>query len=223
MFQIHNELSNSANSCLLGILVMKGISNPPSHEALDGIGHKLEPELRKKYGQTTRQELKSIHPMDVYVSYYKRFGYTYHVLLQLESVVHGKAIPSVSVLVKAMFMAELDNMLLTSGHDLEKIKAPLFLKSSTGTENYTGINGKPITTIPGDIMIADSQSVISSILKGPDNRTCIDAKTRQALFTIYAPYGIQESLVNRHLDDMESYIRTFSPDAATYVKKVYGK
>lgn len=223
MLKIRNELHKDSSRCLIGFLVMSGISNLNSSEALDKARCKLEEEIREEYRSMSRQELKHIYPMEAYVSYYKEFGYTYHVLQQLESVAHGKNISNVSALVEAMFMAELKNMLLTAGHDLEKIKQPLILQESSGNESYVGINGKLAKTIPGDIMIMDGESVISSILKGPDSRTCIGAKTRQVLFTIYAPAGIDEKDIIRHMNDIESNVRIFSPDAETQVKDVYGK
>lgn len=223
MFQIQCDLKQNAKGCLIGILVMTGIDNLNSGEALEEVRRELEKECGEEYGQMTREELKGIEPMKVYVSYYKKFGYTYHVLSQLESVARGKRIPNVSALVEAMFMAELKNMLLTAGHDLEKIQQPLLVKVSTGSESYLGINGKSITTIPGDIMIMDGQSVISSILKGPDSRTRISATTRQVLFTIYAPEGIPEDMVLRHMNDIEAYVRVFSPNVETKMKKVFGK
>jgi len=223
MFQIQYDLKQNAKGCLIGILVMTGIDNLNSGEALEEVRRELEKELGAEYGQMTREELKGIHPMKIYVSYYKKFGYTYHVLSQLESVANGKRIPNVSALVEAMFMAELKNMLLTAGHDLEKIQQPLLVKVSTGKESYLGINGKSITTTPGDIMIMDGQSVISSILKGPDRRTRISATTQQVLFTIYAPEGIFEDMVLRHMNDIEAWVRLFSPNAETKMKKVFGK
>lgn len=42
---------------------------------------------------------------DAYILYYKKFGYTYHVLPQLESVIKGKTIPFGLPLVEAMFIA----------------------------------------------------------------------------------------------------------------------
>lgn len=220
MLQIQYDLQQNVNGCLIGFLVMTGIDNLNSGEALEEVRRKLEKELGEEYGRMPRQELKRIHPMAVYVSYYKKFGYTYHVLSQLESVAHGKRIPNVSALVEAMFMAELKNMLLTAGHDLEKIKQPLRVNVATGSESYLGINGKSITTTPGDIMIRDGESVISSILKGPDSRTRISAATRQVLFTIYAPEGIPEEMVLRHMNDIEAYVRVFSSSAETQVKRV---
>lgn len=222
MLCIQNELPKASNKCLVGFLVMSGISNLNFSEALNKARCKLEEEIRERYGLMTRQELKQIYPMGVYVSYYKKFGYTYHVLQQLESVAHGKSIPNVSAVVEAMFMAELKNMLLTAGHDLEKIKQPLILQESSGEESYTGINGKLVKTVPGDIMIIDGESVVSSILKGPDSRTRIREKTRQVLFTVYAPAGIDEKDIVQHLNVIESNVRVFSPDAETRVKDTRG-
>ncbi|MCL6612588.1 MAG: hypothetical protein K6T66_13715 [Peptococcaceae bacterium] len=222
MLKIQNELPKTSSKCLVGFLVMSDINNLNFSEALDKARCMLEEEIRGMYGRMTRQELKHIYPMGAYVSYYKKFGYTYHVLQQLESVAHGKNIPNVSAAVEAMFMAELKNMLLTAGHDLEKIKQPLIIKESSGDESFTGINGKPAKTVPGDIMIMDGESVISSILKGPDSRTRIGSETRQVLFTVYAPAGIDAMDIFRHLSDIESNVRIFSPDAVTRVKDVHG-
>ncbi len=221
MLSIQNELPKASSKCLVGFLVMSGISNLNFSEALDKAKCKLEEEIRERYGPMIRQELKHIYPMGAYVSYYKKFGYTYHVLQQLKSVAHGKSIPNVSTVVEAMFMAELKNMLLTAGHDLEKITQPLILQEASGEESYTGINGKITKTVAGDIMIRDGESIISSILRGPDSRTRIGEKTRRVLFAVYAPAGIDEKDIVRHLSDIESNVRIFSPDAETHVKDVH--
>jgi len=180
----------------------------------------IENEIRAKYESVNRKALKKIYPLNVYSTYYKKFGYTYHVLPQVESIVRGKSIPSVNPLVEAMFMAELKNMLLTAGHDLEKIELPLSFEISSGENSYTGMNGKDINAVEDDFMVKDNQSVISSILRGPDKRTCITGKTSQILFAVYAPEGIKEETVYSHLDDIESYVRIFSPEAGTRMKKV---
>lgn len=221
MFELSRKEQQGVNRCKLGVLVMTEVDNLASHSVLNAQKLTLESELQKKYGQSTRQELKAQHPIESYVSYYKKFGYTYHVLPQLESVAHGKTIPSVSPLVQAMFMAELKNMLLTAGHDLEKIKAPLTFAACTGTEQYIGMSGKEITAVPGDQMIADGESVISSILKGPDRRTCIESGTQQVLYTVYAPQTIEDERILRHLNDIAAYVRTFSASARTQLIRLY--
>ncbi|GAI35107.1 unnamed protein product, partial [marine sediment metagenome] len=64
-----------------------------------------------------------------------------HVLLQLESIVFkNKSIPKVASLVEAMFMAEIKNLLLTAGHDLDAIDLPIKLDVSSGGEKYIQIS-----------------------------------------------------------------------------------
>jgi DNA/RNA-binding domain of Phe-tRNA-synthetase-like protein len=221
MFELHNMQKQEADRCKLGVLVMTEVDNLAPHNILDEQKRELESQLREKYEEIPRQELKSLHPMDCYVSYYKKSGYTYHVLSQLESVARGKVIPSVSPLVEAMFMAELKNMLLTAGHDLEKIKNPLTFANATGTEHYIGINRQQLSTVAGDKLLADGESVISSTLKGPDDRTCIEPTTKQVLYTVYAPQGIEDELILRHLNDIESYVQSFSTAARTQLIQLY--
>lgn len=85
----------------------------------------------------------SEHPvLQAYNTYYCRFKKSYQVQLQLESIAwKGKSIPSVSALVEAMFMAEMKNMLLTAGHDLDVLQLPLTLDVSKGTESYQLMRG----------------------------------------------------------------------------------
>ena len=82
------------------------------------------------------------------------------------------------------------------------------------------MNGRETKTIQGDIMITDDESVLSSILRGPDGRTSIDEETEQVLYTIYAPTGIDEKEIISHMDDIESYVRLFSPGSNLELKTV---
>ncbi|MPN07504.1 hypothetical protein SDC9_154774 [bioreactor metagenome] len=143
-------------------------------------------------------------------------------LPQLESVVKGKKIPEGLPLVEAMFIAELQNMLLTAGHDLDQISLPLRFSVSTGQESYLTLSGREVTAVAGDLMFSDRQSVISSILRGPDRRTAITEGTSRVLYSAYAPPGVEQELTMKHLNDMEGYVRLFSKEAVTTVKKIYG-
>ena len=218
--EFKNELDEKANGCRIGLLAVTNVTNPKTSEVLEKAKSLLEESAREKYAQIERQELKSLHPMSIYVSYYKKFGYTYHVLQQVESVAKGKKSMSVSGLVDSMFMAEMKNMILTAGHDLKKISGAVSLKVAAGEEAYVCMNGREANTIPGDIMITDGESVISSILRGPDGRTSIDAGTEEVLYTVYAPAGIEEKEILSHMNDIESYVRLFSPELNVALKTV---
>ncbi len=117
MITIEYAPSGDLEHCKVGILVVENVHGSSS-DALLNEKRTVELEIRTAYQSMSRGEIKRIHPMDAYVEYYRKFGYSYHVLQQLESVVKGREIPGVIPLVTAMFMAELKNMILTVGHDL---------------------------------------------------------------------------------------------------------
>jgi DNA/RNA-binding domain of Phe-tRNA-synthetase-like protein len=197
----------------IGILIMKNVRNPRTHEVLNKKKEELEQELGVQYDGKTKGDLKKISTIAAYQLYYKKFKKTYHVLLQLESVaIKGKPLPTANTLVESMFMAELKNLLLTAGHDYDKIKQPITGDVSRGNEEYILMNGNSQVLKPGDMFIKDSQGIISSVIYGPDKRTKITLKTQNVLFVIYAPAGITEEEIYHHLEDIVSYINLFSPD-----------
>ena len=180
-------------------------------------------ELRARYGGLDRSQLLALPNLQVYDAYYKRFKKTYHVQLQLESIVFkGKSIPSVAALVEAMFMAEIKNMLLTAGHDLDSLQMPIRLDVTRGDEVYTLMRGQPQQVKPGDMIISDNLGIMSNIIYGPDQRTQIQPGTRNVIYTTYALAGIRVQTISEHLQDMQGYVRLFAPQASTEMLQIFG-
>ena len=69
--------------------------------------------------------------------------------------------------------------------------------------------------------IADRAGVTSSIIYGPDKRTAIGPDTTRAVFTVYAPAGIDPAALEAHLSDIETYARLISPDLTTDLKNIF--
>jgi DNA/RNA-binding domain of Phe-tRNA-synthetase-like protein len=206
-----------------GVLVLRDVVNPASHADLERHKEVLVEELRARFAGQERSQLGTLPRLQAYDAYYKRFKKTYHVQLQLESIVFkGKSIPGVAALVEAMFMAEVKNMLLTAGHDLNTLQLPARLEVTKGDEIYTLLRGQPQQVKAGDMMIMDGKGIISNIIYGPDQRTQIQPSTRNVMFTVYAPNGIGEEAVTGHLQDIEHYVRLFAPEARTEMLKVFG-
>ena len=198
----------------IGVLTMHGVANPDACTDLDAQKAALEDRLRQRYGGLDRAGIKSLPVIEAYTAYYKRFKKTYHVQQQLESVVlKGRPIASTAPLVEAMFMAELEHLLLTAGHDLDIVEPPVTIHVADGSESYTGIRGDLQTLKPQDMYIADTIGVLSSIIYGPDHRTRIRPETRSVLFTVYVPAGIGEPAVEEHLGSLRDYVRLISPEA----------
>jgi len=222
MLIISGEIKKVYPEALLGILAIRNVCNPNQHEELDRCKLELENNLREKYAGVDKDYLRKMEPIKNYNNYYKRFKKTYHVLLQLESIVFkNKSIPKVASLVEAMFMAELKNLLLTAGHDLDAIDLPIKLDVSNGGEKYIQISGQERELIPNDMMVSDLQGITSSIIYGPDKRTQIKPDTRNVLFVVYAPPGIEESKVFQHLQDIQKYVHIIAPKSKVELLKVY--
>ena len=206
----------------IGILAMRDVINPVQHAVLDKHKQELEAQLRSHFSGYDRAGLKALPALQAYGAYYKRFKKTYHIQLQLESVVlKGKSIPNVAALVEAMFMAELKNLLLTAGHDLELVQSPITIDVADGSEHFIRINGQEQEMKPGDMMITDAQGILSSVIYGPDHRTRITPETRRALFTVYAPQGIEEQAIRQHLHDIRDNVLIIAPEAQVMLAQVY--
>jgi len=223
MFEVTSTWKSTFPDAHAGVLVMRDVNNPAHHTELEKRKAELEEQLRAQFSGQDRAALSSHPILQAYHTYYRRFKKSYHVQLQLQSLAwKGKSIPSVSALVESMFMAELKNMLLTAGHDLDVLQLPLTLDVSKGTERYMLLRGNEQLLKPDDMFISDQSGVISSIIYGPDQRTQIMADTRNVVFTIYAPAGIGEQTVLHHLEDIRDYILLISPEANVELLNVFG-
>jgi DNA/RNA-binding domain of Phe-tRNA-synthetase-like protein len=223
MFNVTDAWKKAFPGAVVGVLAMQHVSNPEQHAGLEQHKEELQAALRARYAGASRETLAAIPALRAYAAYLKPFKKTYHVAMQLESVVlKGKSIPSVAALVEAMFMAELEGQLLTAGHDLDSIVAPVTLDVSTGNEQYELMRGQPQQLKAGDMMISDAQGVISCIVYGPDRRTQITSATQRVLFTVYAPAGIGEQAVSEHLRHIQANVQLVAPAAETLLLQAVG-
>jgi DNA/RNA-binding domain of Phe-tRNA-synthetase-like protein len=222
MFQVSDSWKNTYPDAHAGVLVMREAANPAHHAELEKRKAALEEELRLRFAGQDRTALLQNPILQAYDAYYRGFKKTYHVQLQLESILFkGKSIPSVAALVEAMFMAEMNDLLLTAGHDLDTLQLPLTLDAAKGTESYVLLRGEAQTPKAGDMMISDGQGIISSIVYGPDQRTQITAGTRNVIFTAYAPPGIEARAVEGHLQGIRENVLLIAPEAQTELLKVF--
>ena len=150
--------------------------------------------------------------MAAYEQYYKRFDKTYHVQLQVESIVlKAKNLPDVSPLVDANFAAEVGTFVLTAGHDVAKLEEPVRIDASRDGDEMTPMNGAPQLILAGDMVMRDRHGVCCSILYGQDNRSPITGETRHVLYVAYAPPGVPAAAVEAQLRQIEQNVRLFAP------------
>lgn len=222
MFDVSDRWRTSFPGAHVGILALHDVANPERHPAIEARKAALTDRLRARFAGQDRRAIESLPAIRAYNAYLSPFKKSYHVQLQLESVaLKGKPIPSVAALVECMFMAELEDQLLTAGHDLDALKLPLHLNVSDGSETYKLMRDAPQQLKAGDMYIADGDGVISSIVYGPDRRTRITPATRNVVFTVYAPAGIGAAAVEAHLETIRGHVAAFASAAAVAHMRVH--
>jgi len=193
------ELKSLYPEAVLGSLIVRDVPNRKRHEALEGRKRGLEREIREVY-----VDVEEDSTIQSYSAFFKRWGKTYPIAFQIRTIKRGGRFPQVSVLVDSMFMAELKNRILTSGHDLDAIQGDLSFDVSDGGERYLKLNGKEQELKKNDVILRDEDGILASVLYGPARRTAITPETENALYFAWCPYGMGEGSITSHLNDIHS-------------------
>lgn len=206
----------------VGVLLIGNVDNSKRPTPLDQKKGEVEARLREKFAGFSRADLLELDILQAYRDYYKMFKKTYHVQLQLESIVQkGKSLPSVSPLVDANFAAEVETLVLTAGHDADLLEAPVTIDATQEGDEFIQMNGSRQPLKPGDMMMSDGQGIICTIIYGQDKRTPISPRTRRALYVAYAPVGVGDTAVQQQLNLIRENILLFAPEAEVERLKIY--
>jgi len=196
----------------IGILEVDRVDNTVSSPALEVEKRQVEQHLRSRYAGFTRRDFLAEPTLAAYEQYYKRFDKTYHVQLQVESLVlKGKNLPVVSPLVDAVFAAEVETFILTAGHDVARLQPPLAIDVTREGDAMPLMNGMVKVLPSGDMLMRDHQGIICTILYGQDNLSPITPHTTHVIYVAYAPTGVNPEQVEKQLAKIERNIRLFAP------------
>lgn len=195
---------------IFGTLLASGCPNRSHVTALATDQRAVEARLRERFpGETIDADPVA----RAYAGYFRRYAARYPVVHQARTVIAGRPIESPSALVEVMFTAEVDSLVLTSGHDLDALAGPLWVDVAGDGDAYTRISGKAQTPKPGDMIVRDAEGVIASVLYGPDFRTRLRAESSAALFGAWCPAGLTAARVAAHFDTLTRLLRQEWPDA----------
>jgi DNA/RNA-binding domain of Phe-tRNA-synthetase-like protein len=196
----------------IGLLEVSGLDNARPSSSLDARKREIETGLRQRYRGLGRADVLALPVMADYERYYKRFNKTYHVQLQLESIVlKSRRLPDVSPAVDANFMAEVETLVLTAGHDADQLVGPVVIDVSREGESMTQMNGTARAIRAGDMIMRDAGGICCSIIYGQDARSPIAPATSHVLYVAYAPPGVGADGVQRQLRAIEAYLRLGLP------------
>lgn len=205
----------------IGLLELSGMDNTGPSAALNERKRLVEARLRERFQGYTRRDLLALPVLAAYDRYYARFGKTYHVLLQLESIVFkGKSLPDVLPAVDANFMAEVETLVLTAGHDVARLRGPILMDVARTGEQMIQMNGNPKALRAGDMIMRDADGICCSILYGQDDRSPITRTTTGVLYVAYAPAGVPLEAVADQLRTIEEHVRLFAPQAVVEQRRL---
>ncbi len=195
--QINLTLSLKENypDSIFGSIIIRNVPNMKGHGTVEDQKRILERIIREEYVEVDKDEM--IH---YYNTYFRMWSKTYPIEYQINTIKNGGKFPQVSVLVDCMFIAELTNRILTSGHDLDEIQGDLIFDVSQGGEQYVKLNGQEQELKQNNVVLKDNEGILASILYGPARRTAITLKTKKALYFAWCPHLLNEELVRSHLN-----------------------
>ncbi len=206
----------------VGVLLIGNVDNRKRPTPLDQKKREIEARLREKFAGYSRADLLELDILRAYRDYYKQFKKTYHVQLQLESIVQkGKSLPNVNPLVDANFAAEVETLVLTAAHDADLLEAPVTIDATQEGDEFIQMSGSRQLLKPGDMMMSDRKGIICTIIYGQDKRTPISPKTRRALYVAYAPVGVGDTAVQQQLDLIHQNILLFAPEVEVELLEIF--
>jgi DNA/RNA-binding domain of Phe-tRNA-synthetase-like protein len=202
-FTVRPEVKIFYPSAHFGSLIIHNQTNQKKHPDLEKAKRQLEEKIRETYPPPAEDEV-----IQHYTDYYRKWGKTYHIEFQIKSIKKGRGFPNLSTHVDSMFMAELENRILTSGHDADTIQGTLIYDLADDGEEYIKLNGKKQILVKNDVVLRDEEGVLASILFGPATRTSITMGTLNPLFFAWCPIGITHESVEGHLSTILRYLET---------------
>ncbi|MCX8062954.1 MAG: phenylalanine--tRNA ligase beta subunit-related protein [Anaerolineales bacterium] len=217
------EWQSTHPAAQIGLLELSQVENQRPCPALEERKRFLAESLRHRYGHLSRAELIRLPVMDAYVRYYKRFDKTYHVLLQLESLVHkGKNFHQVSPLVDANFMAELETFALTASHDADKLSNKLWIDIAREGDTFCQMGGAVKQIPKGDMVMRDEYKICCSIPYGQDQYSPITPQTTHVLYVTYAPAGVPSDAIYFYWEKVLEYVKLCSPKTIIEQQRIIG-
>ncbi|MBD3205905.1 hypothetical protein GF319_06130 [Candidatus Bathyarchaeota archaeon] len=196
---IRRELKLLYNRAVFGRLIVYDLPNKKGNDELENLKRELEKEIREEYPDVDKDQV-----IRSYDTYFKKWNKTYPIEFQIKTIKSGRQFPRVSALVDSMFLSELRNRILTSGHDLDSIQGELLYDVSDEGEKYTKLNGKEQMLPRSDIVLRDTDGILASVLYGPARRTSIKNDTENAIYLAWCPYSLGFDAIKEHLVDIIS-------------------
>lgn len=221
--RITKEAAERHPGTLVGLMCVSGLDTPPDPAAWNDLKEAELTEFRAAWPDYDRKRAVMSPPLSGYAAYYKQFKKTYQVLLQMESVLlKGRGVRAASPAIEAMFLAEVKQGILASGHDLDSFtNGEYMVDLARGGEELTIVSGERRILKSNDLYLTSRGKILSSVLEGQDYGTRLTETSRNALYCVYAVGGTDAALVGRFFKTLGVYISTALPQAGLHDHHIF--
>ena len=183
---------------LVAFGVINNVSVISRNDATEKILTDIYPEVIKKYKSKT---LSLLNNSQAYENLAKelgdhRFGFPY---MQIRRVLSEKQIGNINNIVNQYMVYELLSNLSFSAYDLDMIEGEIHVELANQGETITLIGGEEKEVPNGDIVFRDTKGIFYSFSIGYADRTKVATNTKNVLFTIDAPKGIDGKEVEENI------------------------
>ena len=201
-FSVRPEVKIFYPTATFGSITINNQQNMKKHPDIEQAKRLIEKKIRETYPAPEEDPI-----VQSYAGYFDKWGKTYPIEFQINSIKKGKTFPQVSTHVDCMFMAELENRILTSGHERDEIQGRLVYDLADEGEEYVKLNGKKQVLQKNDVILKDEDGVLASVLFGPSARTSITMETVNPLYFAWCPVGIDQGTVDEHLSTISKFLK----------------
>lgn len=121
-----------------------------------------------------------------YFRYFRKYGQTYPVTKQLESLLlKGRPFPEDEFVNSIAFLSELKTHALIGTHDVDKIEGDMVFYKEDVKREFPAMVRDGAHTYPGDVTGRDDKGIIISMISGVDSRTCLNENSRNVVYLIF--------------------------------------
>lgn len=204
MFEFSQAFKERYGGCFVGGIEVEFETPPSFTQALEKEISRRETAVSERYASSSRARLKALPVISEYVSHFKRFKKSYHVLLQLASAAEGKPVGRFSPLVSIMLATELSNFVLSSGHDLDRVGLPFTFDIGDSRRAIDLLGDRSQTLKDGDITLRDEsgETTLAAVVYGQSRHGMITEQTTHALYVAYGVPGVDGVTIEAYLGDV---------------------
>lgn len=201
--QLTESIQSKYPDLKITFVLAKDIVVEGPDEKTKEILENIYPEVRQKYNV---ESLESDLHSQAYINFAKSLGVSpdsaFLPHLQIKRVLKGKGIGNINNIVNSYMALELKYNLSFSAYDFDTLGPELNIDLAKGGEEFVPIGGQKVTLKTNDFIFYDVHGILYSFAEGYRDSSKVTANTKNVLFTIDMPKGIDGITLTHAINEL---------------------